>query len=347
MYPFSELFSKTSSAKVKDAIRDCTSDLFPIESTFSMRRLRSSRLFEDDQRQTPMNSSKMPIYGDITELLSKKEAVAEEPKEHPPKEEKLEIKRARSGIKKTNVRRKYTRHKPVVLSKKSDEESIQNLVQKIFTEKFDPVKTALLLSPIEKQVFAAIFTKKFPKANKALAPEEQMRIFQDSNMKRDEENYKFVFKRVMKKMLNEFLAEQLKTSTDKKKTRKQNSIFFYRLYFEKPAARAEESIEAYMIPQSVKHEDNPKTFDKKFISRIKQSPEFVKEFKKTIESQKKSIEREIQNKTKKVIEVFTQKFLFEKKFAEFFKYLESEKCKLPWTIHEALKAYDFVKTKLS
>lgn len=225
--------------------------------------------------------------------------------------------------------------------------SIHELIEKIFLSQYSTEEVLEISTTEQLGLIDEIFKKKFPSLNPDLPMRNKLELFKETSLKRSEEMYKFVFKRVVKRIVRDVIKSLPLQIGEKRKAINDYTLIMYKEYFGKCAAENGESLEAYMIPKSVRHPDNPKTFNKRYVSRLKNSKEFVQRFLHEIDLQISIYEKEVKRKIKIFVLSMRNKFI---KFCDYEKlssYLKSPECKIPWTLVEAVVAFNFVKRKLA
>lgn len=166
------------------------------------------------------------------------------------------------------------------------------------------------------------------------------------SLKRPEENYKFVFKRCLKNMKEEF--KEKKGERLKKKDFEKN---FYEHYFKEVVEHENMPLESFYHPKNSKNKAKncPKTINSTYIENISKSPDFVQDFKKYLLGPlEKEYRKIIDSKITGLIERWETEYEStpdkDKTVDEICNYIEkNKKCKLPWTVKEVQEAVNSVK----
>lgn len=160
--------------------------------------------------------------------------------------------------------------------------------------------------------------------------------------KRPEENYKFIFKRCLKYMKDEF------KNTFRQRCKKENiDRAFYAHYFQEIADKEGINLESFYHPRNSKSKckNLPKTINSDYIENICKSKEFISKFLAyAFNRLKVEYEEVIDTKIEGLIKKWDALFYSNKPkseiIAEVTAYIETnKKCKLPWNfseIHEAV-----------
>ena len=166
------------------------------------------------------------------------------------------------------------------------------------------------------------------------------------SMKRPEENYKFVFKRCMRRMHENFKKQQKRMHRGRHEVEDR----FHRYYFEETARNTGLPLEAFKDPKSKnrKSGETMKTINSRYIDNISKSQKFISDFSQIMN-------HELISEYMKVIDSkFDSLFArWEEKLKgssmnsgveAICRYIEdNKKCKLPWTIVEINSAIISVK----
>lgn len=163
------------------------------------------------------------------------------------------------------------------------------------------------------------------------------------SLKRPEENYKFIFKRCLKHMKDDF-----KKHAGEKLKKKDLDRAFYEHYFQDIVKKEKVSLESFFHPKNSKNKtaDVPKTINNHYIENISKSPEFVKHFQKYLNE---ILEQEYRGIIDSKIQTMVHKWELDYQHAppkEREKIIEAtcayiernKKCKLPWTMNEVREA---------
>ncbi len=161
------------------------------------------------------------------------------------------------------------------------------------------------------------------------------------SLKRPEENYKFVFKRCLKHMKEDF-----KNLHPEKLKKKDFERSFYEHYFQAVVKKHHIPIESFFHPKNskTKTKDSPKTINAAYVDNISKSEEFVHDFTKylnqTLETEcREIIDSKINGLIQKWESEYEDSNHNEKIIGEISDYIEkNKKCKLPWTVKEVQEA---------
>lgn len=171
-------------------------------------------------------------------------------------------------------------------------------------------------------------------------------IYIQKSIKRKEENIKFIYKWIIKKLKKDFpLASHESPAESNSK--------FYDYYFTDIAVKMNVTVDAFHDPTNQEKRmkgvsaSKYKSINTDFLKHIFLSEKFLKDFKSCLESPE--LEREYQKKLHKKIEKLllrwdkmNTKHSFDqlmKKADEYFK--ASVRCKLPWTLNEIVGAKEY------
>jgi hypothetical protein len=166
-------------------------------------------------------------------------------------------------------------------------------------------------------------------------------LSESASLKRPEENYKFVFKRCLKHMKEDF--QNLKGDKLKKKDFEKS---FYEYYFKSVSEKEKAPLESFYHPKNSKSKSKncPKTINSSYIENIAKSQKFVTDFLKYLN---KYLEKEylevIDGKINGLIQKWDHEYeeskQNEKTIEDICNYIEkNKKCKLPWTLKEVQEA---------
>jgi hypothetical protein len=157
------------------------------------------------------------------------------------------------------------------------------------------------------------------------------------SVKRPEENYKFIFKRCIKHLKEEFRTDEM----TKLKKREFDSQF-YQFYFQKIADHEKIPLESFFHPKNSKSKaaNCPRSINISYIQNLSKSKEFTDKFLDYLNKQLESryseiIDSKILSLTQKWELEWGQTTEREKLIEEICNYVEKNtKCKLPWTMNE-------------
>jgi len=166
------------------------------------------------------------------------------------------------------------------------------------------------------------------------------------SLKRPEENYKFVFKRCLKHMKEDF-----KNLHPEKLKKKDFERSFYEHYFQPVVKKYHIPLESFFHPKNskTKTKDSPKTINAAYVDNISKSEEFVRDFTKylnqTLEAEcREIIDSKINGLIQKWENDYEESSHSEKVITEICDYIEkNKKCKLPWTVKEVQEAISSVR----
>lgn len=171
-------------------------------------------------------------------------------------------------------------------------------------------------------------------------------VFKWKVKKRPEENYKFVFKRALKEMKQDFIDSQ-KLNHKQKMNMRDLERNFYQSFFGEIAKEKGIPIERFFHPRNEGGVADlfPKSFNSEYVKAICLSSRFVSEFKATLEAMPERSKKMISFKLRLLGNKLTlgqqgesNEELLKKK-----EYIRTErKCKLPWTLKEVREAVKMV-----
>jgi hypothetical protein len=173
-------------------------------------------------------------------------------------------------------------------------------------------------------------------------------IASDESLKRQEENYKFIFKRCLKKMKDEF-----RNQTNSKFKKKDFEREFYRHYFNEQVEKYNLPLDSFFHPKNSKRNSEfaQKTINNNYVDNISRSEKFVQQFQKCLNE---ILEKEYRNEIDSKIHALIQKWEIDllnttandktKVVGQICTYItKNKKCKLPWTINEVKEAIHSVR----
>lgn len=244
-------------------------------------------------------------------------------------------------LRKTNKKRYYFKeHQKKIVAENCE------ILKKIFLNDFE-ISTILQLCSKDQHLFIEeIFKKKFPHINSQLSFPEKLEVFRTTSFKRSEEMFKYVFKKVIRRMTKERIEGRPVKKTEKSLRSLAHTRNLFQQYFQKEADRRGEPLEAFMIPKSVKHPQNLKTFNKYYFNRLGSSKEFLLLLLKEIDHQTSMVEVEVKKKLIKFFKHVESRFMDRQNVTGLMRFVQSSGCKLPWTLAEAAKSFSFVKSRL-
>lgn len=159
--------------------------------------------------------------------------------------------------------------------------------------------------------------------------------------KRPEENYKFIFKRCLKHMKEEFKNENQTLAK-----RKDIDRCFYEYYFRSVSDSSKISIDNFYHPKNskIKNKNGPKTINNTYIQNICRSKGFKKDFsdyldKFLLKEYQESIKLKIKNliaRWSKEMKVSTDRTAAVSSICTYIE--KNKKCKLPWSVKEVTEA---------
>lgn len=231
-------------------------------------------------------------------------------------------------------------------------EKINTLFKNLLKRKELKLKE-LTLTDFEFTVFKSFVKRKFKinliadiQKNPSQLKKQLLSISRENCKKRPEENYKFVFKRCIKKLKNDYAK-----SLGKKLKREAMEKSFYKFYFQEISERENMKLEQFYHPKNTpnRNEDVPKTINMEYIKNLTRSELFIERFFKYMKS-------DFQEDYEEVIDIKINRFFekWEKLFQENEKeevilkqildYIEkNKKCKFPWSNIEVENAIKSVK----
>lgn len=201
------------------------------------------------------------------------------------------------------------------------------------------------LKPIELEIFNFVIDRKFKlrfDSLQSLSKEENQNLlinsFRQVSNKRKEENFKFIYKMTVKKMMRSF-EEQNNLIRD------ENTKFFS-FYFLELAEKFEVGIDAFFDPSSQRANNKIqsslkfKSINHDFLKIVFSSQIFKNEFKKTLgrEDFVDSYKQNMYKKMEKLLLKWSRQIKkqaissVQKKLMDYFN--SAKKCKLPWTLYE-------------
>lgn len=171
-------------------------------------------------------------------------------------------------------------------------------------------------------------------------------IILQKSSKRKEENIKFIYKWIMKKLKKDFPLASHESPAE-------SNAKFYDFYFDDIAKKLNVSVEAFHDPtnQEKRAKGNSaskyKSINTDFLKHIFLSEKFLKDFKTCLESPE--LEKEYQKKLHKKIEKLllrwdklNTKHSFDQLMDKADSYFKaSVRCKLPWTLNEIVSAKEY------
>ena len=166
------------------------------------------------------------------------------------------------------------------------------------------------------------------------------------SIKRKEENIKFIYKWIMKKLKKDFPLASHESPTE-------SNTKFYDFYFTEISAKLSVTVEAFHDPTNQEKRAKNATASKyksintDFLKHIFLSEKFLKDFRSCLESPE--LEKEYQKKLHKKIEKLllrwdklNTKHSFEQLMDKADNYFKaSVRCKLPWTLNEVVGAKEY------
>lgn len=201
------------------------------------------------------------------------------------------------------------------------------------------------ISQVEDDVLKLLIASKAPAENldDAFADKAQGVVLKCS--KRLEEKRKFVVKRVVTKMVNNYH----RLDKGSRRTGKiQNHLNFLKKYFGGAARSSGIAIEGFLLPDlPLEHPDKLKIINEEYIRRVRMSPQFVDDFCATMnELSKEEMKSEIRGKLKKFVESLYSSYSQDGSLEALKQRLDSDKAKQPWTLFEAEVACRSVRDSL-
>ena len=214
--------------------------------------------------------------------------------------------------------------------------------------------TEYKLSPFELGLLEHILQRKFH-VNVSLQSNEKYvqelnnacaQVCLQKSSKRKEENIKFIYKWIMKKLKKDFPFTSHESPNEL-------NAKFYEFYFEDIAKQLNLTVEAFYDPtnQEKRAKSNTaskyKSINTDFLKHIFLSEKFLKDFKTCLESPE--LEKEYQKKLQKKIEKLllrwdklNSKHTLEQLMEKADNYFKvSVRCKLPWTLNEVIGAKEY------
>lgn len=200
---------------------------------------------------------------------------------------------------------------------------------------------AFLLANMENQLLSSKFKSNIEDLENALN-----HIKLSASSKRPEENYKFVFKRCLDFMKENF--REINPLVKKKDFERK----FYEHYFLQISKDNDLPLECFFDPKNSlsKCENSPKTINTHYVENISRSQEFIKEFtdymnNQLIDENKKALDGKIEALMLKWEKNVNEAKDFEKAIKSIKEEVEkNKKAKLPWTIREIDEAIKSVKS---
>lgn len=203
------------------------------------------------------------------------------------------------------------------------------------------------LTKTEITILKSIIKRKFgpfPELNSYLegpVSELYSKLQELNSTKRPEENYKFIFKRCLKQM-----KEQFKEDNPVLAKRKDLDKCFYEHYFKTVSENLKISIDNFYHPKNskAKNKSGPKTINNTYIQNICKSKAFKKDFSEYLDKNLlKEYQESIKLKNKNLIARWSKelKASGDRKDASgvICDYIENnKKCKLPWSVKEVTEA---------
>lgn len=161
------------------------------------------------------------------------------------------------------------------------------------------------------------------------------------SIKRPEENYKFIFKRCIKHLKEQFRTEE----TDKLK-KKEFDRRFYQHYFQKVVDEQKIPLESFFHPKNSKNKapNCPKSINIAYVQNLSKSKDFLNKFMNYLNEEleikySSVIDSKINSLTQRWELDFDNSTDREKTVEEICQYVErNTKCKLPWTMNEVREA---------
>ena len=166
-------------------------------------------------------------------------------------------------------------------------------------------------------------------------------LTKSDSIKRPEENYKFVFKRCLKHMKEEFKAGQ-----GKKLSKKDIERTFYEHYFRRVVEEEKVPLESFFHPKNSKAKTShcPKTINNVYVENISKSPEFVRDFTGYLTQDLEGEYREvIDAKLNGLVQRWENEYQESRNGEEVIRNIcqnieKNKKFKLPWTVREVQEA---------
>lgn len=226
--------------------------------------------------------------------------------------------------------------------------SLLNVLGKLFKAE-ELVEKDMKIDCLEQKILLAIVERKFGEkifegASNELIFALLRRIQLGESKKRPEENYKFVFKRVLKQMREKF---KLRVYQKKRSRKYLSEKAFYESFFGQIAKDRNIPIETYFHPRNTASANQlgHKTINNDYVKDLSLSPHFVREFmieaKEMEESWNKTVVSKLRSLEKKISESLTQGEFSVAKIVEYIS--KNPKCKLPWTMKEVKEAIEGVR----
>lgn len=210
----------------------------------------------------------------------------------------------------------------------------------------------LNLSELEYQILRSLVKRKFkidlPEIKEASSLKVKLRqINTKKSKKRPEENYKFVFKKCIRKLKDDF-------SVGEKRKMKRADIEreFYEFYFKRVSQDENMSLEQFYHPKNSKQKSDkiPKTLNIDYIKNLSKNPLFVERFMKYMYGDLKAdYDQIVVVKINKLIskweEILDTHNNGEIALIEISEYIElNKKCKFPWSRKEVDEAITVVES---
>lgn len=233
----------------------------------------------------------------------------------------------------------------VSITKKNRLLCLFNLLKSLFLNELNVLATVTDITEKEFLIFQRIILKKtgdlLDKKERLLDPAVASRIlekFNRNSVKRKEENCKFVYKSVLKRMMRAFeLRNGIKQD--------ENTIF-YNHYFREIANEMHQPVERYWDPTSMRIPNRSsfktpfKSINHNFLLQVFAAKQFKKEFCAFLSSSEflEMCREKINKKLAKLMNKWDKELRstsierFQEKVENYFR--EAKRCKLPWTIYE-------------
>lgn len=182
------------------------------------------------------------------------------------------------------------------------------------------------LNNLEQRLISLIIEKKLRGSKEKSNISTSVSSLSKISLKRSEENLKFGFRRIIKRM-----CRSLSFSSQKE---------LFRHYFSKKADFKSEPIERYMTPKSSNHPANFRTFSQTYAGLLQKSSQFIEDFERHTDLffDSDELKQLISKHIDQFLKNLTLKFSNIDDFLVVENYISNVKCKLPWTMAEAKKA---------
>lgn len=233
----------------------------------------------------------------------------------------------------------------VSITKKNRLLCLFNLLKSLFLNELNVLTNVTEITDKEFLIFQRIILKKtgelLNSKEQLLDPAIASRIlekFNRNSVKRKEENCKFIYKSVLKRMMRAF---ELKNDI-----KQDENITFYNYYFSEIAKEMKQPVERYWDPTSMRIPNKPifvtpfKSINHNFLLQVFAAKQFRKEFCTFLSSTDflEMCREKVKKKLAKLMNKWDKELkntnieCFQEKVENYFK--EAKRCKLPWTIYE-------------